>query len=627
MKMTAAARRPVPRRAAALATVAATAALLLALPSPSGAVTPTPQAAGQTGEVDTTNPNDGGTYLGPTYTVPSGGDAFDSLYLGINQTGTVNHSSGTLTISQYFEMADLGGSNGTYNLSGTGTLNTLDINVGLNGIGVFNQSGGTDNVGSNGINLGSFSGANGTYTLSGGTLSVTGGTYLSYKGTGVFTQSGGTATLGGVYFVGGASTAKGTLNLNGGTLNVPSIALGDTGGGTSTFNFNGGTLQPTSSNGTTFFPNVLTAANVRNGGAIINTAGFNVTVGQRLVHSTLGGDNATDGGLTKSGTGTLTLSGANTYTGPTTVNGGTLQVGVASVAGTSGALGLNSAVSLANVAGTTLALNNLNTQIGSLTGGGTTGGNVTLGSATLTVGGNNTSPAAYAGVISGTGGLTKNGTGTLTLSGANTYNGATTVSAGTLLADNTAGSATGTGALTVQSGGTLGGTGAVAGAVTVQSGGRLDAGNAGATGMLTLASNLSLNTGATLGVQLGGTTAGTGYDQIRVAGTLTLGGTLSVTETSGFKLTLDQTFVIVDHTGTSLVTTAFANVPAGGLYTDAAGNTFQVNYAAIADGDLVPNDVTLTVQSVVPEPSTWALLAAGTAALGFALRRRAAARA
>ena len=39
----------------------------------------------------------------------------------------------------------------------------------------------------------------------------------------------------------------------------------------------------------------LTAANVRNGGAVIDTNGFNDTIGQALVHSSIGGDNATDG--------------------------------------------------------------------------------------------------------------------------------------------------------------------------------------------------------------------------------------------------------------------------------------------------------------------------------------------
>lgn len=63
-----------------------------------------------------------------------------------------------------------------------------------------------------------------------------------------------------------------------------------------------------------------------NSGANIDTNGFNVTVAQPLLHSTIGGDAATDGGLTKLGTGTLTLTGASTYTGATTVSAGTLNV-------------------------------------------------------------------------------------------------------------------------------------------------------------------------------------------------------------------------------------------------------------------------------------------------------------
>ena len=136
---------------------------------------------------------------------------------------------------------------------------------------------------------------------------------------------------------------------------------------------------------------------------------------------------ATSVALTKLGTGTLTLSGANTYSGATTVNGGTLKAGI-----TTQAFGLNSAVTLANTIGATLDITGFANTIGSLTGGGTIGGNVTLGATTLTIGTDNTSPAAYAGIISGTGAISKSGTGTLILSGTNTYTGTTTVSAGTL---------------------------------------------------------------------------------------------------------------------------------------------------------------------------------------------------
>ena len=58
---------------------------------------------------------------------------------------------------------------------------------------------------------------------------------------------------------------------------------------------------------------------VQNGGAIIDTTNFNITIGQNLL---TGGT----GGLTKLGTATLTLSGASIYTGPTIVSNGTLNI-------------------------------------------------------------------------------------------------------------------------------------------------------------------------------------------------------------------------------------------------------------------------------------------------------------
>ncbi len=91
-----------------------------------------------------------------------------------------------------------------------------------------------------------------------------------------------------------------------------------------TFNFNGGTLQAGGDN-PTFFSG-LTAANVQSGGAIIDVQRFSVTVAQNLFHDpSLGA--TSDGGFTKLGSGVLTLTGTNTYTGGTTVSDGTLQVG------------------------------------------------------------------------------------------------------------------------------------------------------------------------------------------------------------------------------------------------------------------------------------------------------------
>lgn len=267
--------------------------------------------------------------------------------------------------------------------------------------------------------------------------------------------------------------------------------------------------------------------------AIVINTGKKFNFGTGTGNMTLSGVISGAGSVVKNSTTTYTLSGANTYSGATTVSAGTLAAGVASVANTSGAFGNNSAVTTANVATAILNITGFNTQIGSLTGGGGTGGNVTLGAATLSVGGDNTSPAAYAGVISGTGALTKIGSGTLTLSGTNTYTGATTVSAGTLLFTGDASAATG--AVSVASTATLGGTGTMGGAVTVASGGTLSPGvSSAATVTLSKASAaaLTLQAGSTLAMTLG-----TASDRVTCSGAssnVVLGGTLAVTTGTGF---------------------------------------------------------------------------------------------
>jgi autotransporter-associated beta strand protein len=141
-------------------------------------------------------------------------------------------------------------------------------------------------------------------------------------------QVGDSATAGNLKVTGGATTLgnglvldNGTANLDGGTLSVGRIARDSGSTGTTTFNFSGGTLRARASNAV--FLEGLTDAFVKEGGAKIDSQTFDITIAQDLKH---GGTAATDGGLFKSGTSTLTLTGELAYTGNTTINDGTLII-------------------------------------------------------------------------------------------------------------------------------------------------------------------------------------------------------------------------------------------------------------------------------------------------------------
>ncbi|CAN7652240.1 hypothetical protein LJR016_005102 [Devosia sp. LjRoot16] len=150
--------------------------------------------------------------------------------------------------------------------------------------------------------------------------------------------------------------------------------------------------------------------------------------------------------IEKTGGGTLVLSGSNTYTGATTVSGGTLELQNGAAISNTGAVVLD------NTAGVNLVVTDSET-IGSLAGGGASGGNVQIAAGqTLTTGGANTS-TSFAGIISGSGGLTKAGSGTFILSGSNSYGGITTVAAGVL---DVTGSLTGTSQLDITGGSFIG---------------------------------------------------------------------------------------------------------------------------------------------------------------------------
>ena len=238
----------------------------------------------------------------------AGAASYSVVYVGSPHTASMTQSAYSLSISSNLYLGYVASAKGTYNLSGTGSISETNEYAGQFGTGTVNQTGGTNAVG-NELGVGYSAVSNGSYTLSSGALSA-GDEYIGYSGSGTFMQSAGsTNTVRGAIVVGVSSGSTGIYYLNGGTLLVLQVLGGASLGGNGTFDFDGGTLQATANSMT--FMQGLTTANVQASGAFIDSNGYSITIAQRLVHDSTLGVTA-DGGLTKNGARTLTLSGANT---------------------------------------------------------------------------------------------------------------------------------------------------------------------------------------------------------------------------------------------------------------------------------------------------------------------------
>ena len=176
-------------------------------------------------------------------------------------------------------------------------------------------------------------GATGELSISGGTLTAT--EIVVGKGnsgsTGTLTISGGTVTVDNLVDGKGANTA---VYLNGGVLNLNEFARhgGGPDGCNNSLYFNG-TVVTARENNTDFINVNWENRKVQSGGAIFDTAGFNITIDVALTEDA----SSTGGGLIKRGAGTLTLSNAteSTYTGDTRIEAGTIALGDDDVIGNS----------------------------------------------------------------------------------------------------------------------------------------------------------------------------------------------------------------------------------------------------------------------------------------------------
>lgn len=512
------------------------------------------------------------TYVGATSVqggtlAVTGTGSIGRLGTNILNVGTSGATASMLyssSATSTFSSATIGNStaNGTLNqtagfISVTGNVNMA---IGNPGSGTINLSGGTLAVGA-ALNIGQRGTLPGIVTLS-GTGVLTAGTLVvadfssGQLSLGQFTQSGGTATVGSI-LIAKSSTDNahtGTVDLIGGTLSAGFIAAGTSTSvstNTSTFNFNGGTLKPTANSAT--FMQGLTAANVKEGGAVIDTDGYDITIAQALQHAA----GATNAPLTKNGAGTLTLSGTNTFVGPVTVNGGTLALA-----------GYNNLVRPMTIAGGTLTLS----------------GAAQLGAGNFAVAITNNGAFVFAssadqtlsGPVSGSGTLTKSGGGTLTLSGATPYSGATAVNVGKLV---------------VVSGGSLANS-----AVSLASGASLSLKVLSSEGQWSCKS-LSLGSGtATAEFRFYGASPSTTTAPLLVSGDLVNSGTLNVT-VGGTRVALG-TYPLIRYTGSltagSLGTLTLPNGGIGTLVNNTGNSTIDLSVTTAANAPLVWNGGTGT---------------------------------
>jgi autotransporter-associated beta strand protein len=255
-----------------------------------------------------------------------------------------------------------------------------------------------------------------------------------------------------------------------------------------------------------YTPNFVTDTN------ITATAATPLVVGSNSVPLGLAGVISGPGGIFITNGGSATLSGTNTYTGPTSVNGGLLAlVGPGTITGSSG---VNvSAGGVLDISGTTSGA-----AIKSLAGDAN--GVVYLGGQTLTL---TAASSAFAGTIFGAGGLSLTG-GTQALLGSNSYSGDTSISGGTLEVD---GSITGSDTVTVGAGGTLSGTGLVDPETTTIGPDAILAPGSAAnpTGTLTITGNLLFDSAATYSVTISGANA----SKTDVSGSASLAGIVAAT--------------------------------------------------------------------------------------------------
>lgn len=362
-----------------------------------------------------------------------------SLHWDANGTTANNGGSGTWddTTQSLFK-------NGA---SGTTYLHWVNSSAGNDHTAVFGGTAGTVSVAASGVTASGLQFDTTGYTVQSNTVTLTGTTPAINVTTGTSTIS---STLAGT--AGFTKSGTGTLSLTSANTISGDATLTADAGTLSLGHVNAlqNTTLDTGASGTQSVTFAVAGTNTYNVGGLKGTdaldiGGNTLSVGannQSTVYS--GGIAGAGGNLRKTGSGSLTLAGASSYSGTTEIQAGTLIVGNG---GATGDLGSTSGVT-----------NNATLEF------------------------KRSSNYAFGSVITGTGAVTQSGSGTTTLSAENSYSGGTTVSSGALAVTNTTSSATGSGNVQAGSGSVILGTGIIApasgGSVILGTGATVRVGNA-----------------------------------------------------------------------------------------------------------------------------------------------------
>ena len=468
---------------------------------------------------------------------------------------------------------------------GTGTLTTGADNSSTNFMGVMSGSGGFTKIGTGTLTLSRDSSNTGPVTINEGTLRMDNGAVRGLGANSAIV----TVTRGGTLDVNGIYGLRQQINLRGGTLTNgdttgltllvrSSIDLGS--GGTNTISNTGFRRLPLAGvisgdsvtidgEGGVFYQaaNTYTGTTTINTGASLSTDAAGVGAGSGIVNNgnlffeqqnsgAVSQAISGSGYVAKYGDGTLTLSGANTYSGGTTIYEGALSI--------SSDQNLGAATGWLEFWGGTLRNTAAITTLRDIS--------LELFGGTFRTDADLTSR----GLISGSGELVKTGAGILTLAGANTYSGTTTVLAGTLSISDDQNLGDASAALNLDGGTTLRTTGAVTTARNIEFG----------RGNVTLQTDADLTASGVVSgrgalIKTGtGTLTLSGTNSYR-GGTTVTAGTLSISEDQNLGrvsggLTLDG--------GTLRTTDAFAT--ARSINLGAGGGTLQTDAELMAIGTL-----------------------------------------